>query len=157
MISGQSPGHQWQRNAGGETRTIEEAIAIAKRFGVKIPADVDFFVDEWGELGGDITARGPQVTKPAGALVSWSDLVHDLTGKVPFRIRPDILESDDAIVAVFAHEMFELEKLRPLLQEGATSIDQFIEHTRPGNPGNYHDAAWEAADVLVERMRGGAN
>ena len=99
-----------------------------------------------GDLGVDITARGPQVTKPAGAIVFWSDLVHDMTGKVPFRIRPDILESDEAIVAVFAHEMYELEKLRPILQEGETSIEQFVEHTRAGNPGNYHDEAWEVAD-----------
>jgi hypothetical protein len=43
---------------------------------------------------------------------------------LPSRIRPHILESDEAIVAVFAHEMFELEKLRPTLQDGATPIEQ---------------------------------
>jgi hypothetical protein len=65
-------------------------------------------------------------------------------------------ESDEAIVAVFAHEMYELERLRPLLQEGETSIEQFIEHTRAGNPGNDHDEAWEVADALVTRMREGS-
>jgi len=72
------------------------------------------------------------------------------------RIRPDILKSDEAIVAVFAHEMYELERLRPILRKGGTSIEQFIEHTRPRNPGNYHDLAWKAADDMVERMRGEA-
>lgn len=153
MISGQFPEHQWQPNPEGQSRTLEEAVAIAKRFGVRIPEDVDFFVDELGDLDANTTARGPQVTKPAGDTVSWSDLVHDKTGKVPFRIRPDIVKSDEAIVAVFAHEMFELEKLRPILKEGGTSIEQFIEFTRPGNPRNYHDEAWTVADSTVERMR----
>jgi hypothetical protein len=156
MISGQFPKHHWQPNPDGRTRTISEAVAIAQRFGVQIPEDVAFFVDETGELGADITARGPQVTKLAGSTVFWYDLMHDLTGKVPFRVRPDILESDEAIVAVFAHEMYELERLRPLLQEGETSIEQFIEHTRAGSPGNFHDEAWEVADALVKRMREGA-
>ena len=103
------------------------------------------------------TARGPRVIKPAGMHVIWSDLVHDKTGKVPFRIRPDILASDEAIVAVLAHEMYELEMLRPLLQQNGMSIEEFGGHTRPGDPGNFHDEAWDWADVMVERMKGGEN
>jgi hypothetical protein len=53
--------------------------------------------------------------------------------------------------------MYELEKLRPILQRGRSSIEQFVELTRPGKPGNLHDQAWEHADALVEKMRGGAN
>jgi hypothetical protein len=153
MVSGQFPKYRWRPNLEGQIRTLEEAVVIAERFGVRIPEDVAFFVDELGDLDADTTARGPQVTKPAGGTVTWSDFVHDRTGKVPFRIRPDILESDEAIIAVFAHEMFELEKLRPILEEGKTSIEQFIELTRPGNPRNYHDEAWTIADEMVERFR----
>jgi hypothetical protein len=137
MISGQFPRQQWQPNPDGRTRTIEEAIAIAMRFGVQIPDDVAFFVDELGDLDAATTARGPKVTKLAGDIVSWSDLVHDRTGKVPFRIGPDILNSDEAIVAVFAHEMNELEKLRPLLQEGGISIAQFGGFTCPATPATF--------------------
>src|SRR5437764_82504 len=113
MIAGQFPSREWPANPERQARSIEEAVAIAKRFGVQIPDDVAFVVDEYGDLGADTTARGPRVTKPAGATVHGTDLVHDKTGKVPFRIRPDILQSDEAIIAVFAHEMYELEKLRP--------------------------------------------
>lgn len=155
MISGQYPRHQWRPNPAGQTRTIEEAVAIARRFGVHIPDDVDFFVDELGDLDERTTARGPLVSKIAGEIVTWPDLVHDITGKVPFRIRPDILSSDEAIVAVLAHEMYELERLRPLLRRGI-SIEEFGGHTTPGNPGNLHDQAWDLADVLVDRMRGEA-
>ena len=123
---------------------------------MQIPDDVDFFVDELGDLDERTTARGPMVSKLAGTIVTWSDLAHDITGKVPFRIRPDILTGDEAIVAVIAHEMYELEMLRPLLRIGI-SIEQFGGHTRPGNPGNFHDEAWDLADVLVEQMRGEAS
>jgi len=88
------------------------------------------------------------------SLAPRRDLVHDKTGKVPFLLRPDILESDEAIVAVFAHEIHELESLRPMLPEGGISIEDFIGHTCPGNPGNLHDQAWDVADALVDRMRG---
>jgi hypothetical protein len=155
MIRGQFPSQEWRLNPGGETRTIEEALAIAERHGVRIPDDVDFFVDEFGYLDATTTARGPRVLpRPPESPVTWSDLVHDVTGKVPFLIRPDVLKSDEAIVAVIAHEMYELEALRAILQEGRTSIDDFIRHTRPGSPGNLHDEAWNVADALIERMRG---
>src|SRR5438093_5928160 len=36
MIAGQSPRLQWQPNPGGQTRTVEEAKAIAKNHGVPI-------------------------------------------------------------------------------------------------------------------------
>lgn len=77
MIAGQSPKLQWKSNPAGQIRTIEEAIAVAKSNGVKIPDDVSFWIDELGELGPDRTARGPRVDKPDGAIVDWSDLVHD--------------------------------------------------------------------------------
>jgi hypothetical protein len=90
-----------------------------------------------------------------GAIVYWSDLVHDKTKKVPFRIWDGILKSDEAIVAVFAHEMYELGELRPILQEGKTTIEEFEGLTCPGNPGNLHDEAWDVADAKVEQMRKG--
>jgi hypothetical protein len=114
---------------------------------------VEFFEDEFDELHEHFTACGPRVVKPTGSIVYWTDLVHDRTGKVPFRIWPGVLTSDEAIVAVMAHEVFELEMLRPILEEGATMIEDFIAHTQPGNPGNLHDKAWDRADALVERMR----
>jgi hypothetical protein len=155
MIAGQSPSVEWQENPSGEKRTIDEAIEIARKYGVRIPDDVDFFEDEDDELQENMTARGPKVTKVAGSVVYWSDLVNGLTGKVPFLVRPDILRSDEAIVAVFGHEMYELEALREILNEGMTPIEYFIGHTSPGRRGNLHDQAWDYADDLVERMRKG--
>jgi hypothetical protein len=134
-------------------RTVEQAAAIAEKHGVLIPEDGEFFADELNELHENWTACGPSVDKPAGSPVSWTDLVHDKTGKVPFRFWPGILQSDEAIGAVFAHELFELQELRPLLKEGTITIDDFIAHTRPGYPRNLHDRAWDWADNWVEHMR----
>jgi hypothetical protein len=153
MIAGQSPSLQWRDNPAGQTRTIEEAIAIARDSGVDIPKDVSFWVDELGDLGPDRTACGPRVDKADEAIVYWADLVHDRTGNVPFRLWEGILKSDEAIVAVLGHEMYELERLRPLLKSGKTTIGEFIAMTCPGNPGNLHDRAWEFADRLVAQMR----
>ena len=155
MIRGQFPNQEWRPNTDRQARTIEEAVAIARRHGVTIPDDVEFFIDEFGYLDAKTTACGPRVLpRPPESPVTWSDLVHDVTGKVPFLIRPDILESDEAIVAVFAHEMYEIEILRPILMEGKTSIEDFNKHTRPGLARNLHDEAWEIADAMVEHMRG---
>ncbi len=156
MITGQSPRLTWTPNPGGKIRTIVEAVAIAERYGVVIPEDVSFSVDELGDLGPDRLACGPRVDKPEGSIVRWSDLVHDRTLRVPFRIWSGILQSDEAIVAVLAHELYELEQVRPLLQQGNVTIEAFIAMTCPGNPGNFHDEAWDVADRLVEQMRRGS-
>src|SRR5690242_20455541 len=101
MITGQSPRVKWRRNAEGQSRSIDEAVAIAKKFGVPIPDDAEFFLDEFGWLKHEITARGPRITKPTGGTVLWADHIN-INGKVPFLIRSDIMNSDEAIVAVFA-------------------------------------------------------
>ena len=45
------------------------------------------------------------------------------------------------------------QKLRPFLQKGSLSIDDFIAQTEPGRAGNYHDEAWDVADEMVDKMR----
>jgi hypothetical protein len=155
VISGTFPAVSWRPNPDGRIRTIEEAVEIARRNGVVIPEDVAFFVDEQGELGPTITARAPSVRRPAGGKVRWSDLVNDRTGQVPILIRPDVLKSDEAIVAVFAHELHEIEGFRRIVsRRGWISIEEFIGHHAWDNPGNLHDEGWDIADAFVRRMRG---
>ena len=153
-IAGQHPRRRWRANPDGLLLSIEEAVAIARQHGVDVPDDVEFFIDESDELDEQHTARSSRVSKPSGARMFRSDLVHPLTNKVPFRIWAGILLSDEAIVAVLAHEVHEVNSLRPLLQEGILSIDDYIHHTEPGRPGNFHDQAWDVADRLVDKMRG---
>ena len=156
MVAGQYPTREWRDNPDGGVGTIPEAVEIARAWGVVIPDDVEFHVDEAGELHKDLTARAPRVDKPSGERVYWSDLVHNLTSKVPIRVWSGILASDEAIVAVLAHEMHELLTLRPDLEGDGLSIDDLIRHTEPGRPGNLHCQAWDVADGMVDKMRGGA-
>lgn len=81
------------------------------------------------------------------ALVRWSDFVHDRTKKVPFLIRPDVLRRDEAIVAVFTHEMDELRNLRQMLRHAPMTIEECIAPVAPGVGGNLHDNAWDEAGV----------
>jgi len=155
MITGQSPQLVWRANRLGLVRTIEEAIEIARQHGVQIPDDVSFHVDEMGLLAPNQTARGPNVTKAIDEDIAWADLVHDQTGKVPFLIRPDVLRSDEAIVAVFSHELHELAGLKRIFEASGGHIPyrHFVNFVAPGVSGNLHDEAWDIADALVEQMR----
>jgi hypothetical protein len=154
MIAGQSPRLTWRPNPEGVRRTVGEAVEIARSAGVKIPDDVEFFVDEDNELDAETTARGPKITKAYDQHVKWYyDLAHIDTKKVPFLIRQDIFASDEAIIAVIAHELYELENMRVELQGKGIISQYFIGHTCPGNPGNLHDEAWDYADALIERLR----
>jgi hypothetical protein len=120
-IAGQGPRVKWKRNADGHRRSIDEALEIARRNGVEVPEDVVFFVAEPGELNGTSggllsgqtleSARGPTVSEHEDGRIRWEDH-YNRYGKVPFQIHPDVLTSDEAIVAVFQHEMHELSLLR---------------------------------------------
>jgi hypothetical protein len=50
---------RWKKNKGGRKRTVEEAVDIAKRNGVEIPEDVEFFEADPGDLKG--TLRGSTI------------------------------------------------------------------------------------------------
>lgn len=158
LVAGLSPTLTWIPNSGDQPRSIEEAIEIAKKWGVTIPNDVDFFLDEDDELDEKTTARGSRITKVEGGLVRWSDFVHDLTGRIPFVIRRDIMKSDEAIVAVISHEIHEIESLRQILAAGrAITIEELGAYVAADNPGNLHDQAWSIADAAVLRMRKGTS
>src|SRR5438132_3837259 len=107
-LAGQEPKVKWRRNKSGAKRTIKQAVAIARKHGIKIPHDVVFFEAEPGECIGtweDLfthhgmeTARGPAMVEQPDGHIYWRDH-YNIWGKIPFLIHPDILTSDDAIVA----------------------------------------------------------
>jgi hypothetical protein len=82
-------------------------MAIAKKHGVFMPADVIFFQAEPGDLEGtweDLftdrgmeTARGPVVYEHHDGYVYWQDH-YNIFGRIPFLIHPDVLGSDEDIL-----------------------------------------------------------
>jgi hypothetical protein len=145
-IGGQGPKVRWKKNKGGLKRTIEEAVAIAKANGVEVPEDVEFFEAEPGQLEGSWkglhtgrrfeTARGPLVNEHDDGRVYWRDH-YNKEGKIPLRVHPDVLTSDEAIIAVLQHEMEELALLREVFMRSATDSMYGIDYglqTSEGRP-----------------------
>jgi hypothetical protein len=69
MVAGQFPRMTWRPNPGGVRRNPVEAREIAIQWGVHIPDDVEFIVDQIGDLSERDTARSAPVTKPSGGKV----------------------------------------------------------------------------------------
>ena len=67
-----------------------------------------------GYLDADTYAKTTTIRECDGTIIGWEWFIHEKTGKIPFLIREDVLGSDEAIVAVIGHEMYELERLRIL-------------------------------------------
>ena len=153
----QSPSMTWLPNPGGEVRTIDEAVALAKQHGVHIPDDIHFAAIGQKYLPKGALAEYAQLGKPksAGELISWERFYHDVTDNIPVRLSRDVLNSDEAIVAVIGHEMHELNALRKLFEEGGGQMraDDLYRAIAAGRPGNLHDQAWDVADALVKAMR----
>jgi hypothetical protein len=152
MIAGAAPRFEWRPNPDGTTRTIQEAREIAQSWGVEIPSYVQFWIDEYDYLDNNTTAKTTTFREFDRTVIDWSWFFHRKTGKIPFLIRKDIMASDEAIVAVIGHEMFELEMLRSIFAEGVV-IEKWEAETSPNNRENFHWQAWDYADDLVARMR----
>jgi hypothetical protein len=87
--------------------------------------------------------------------ISWAQH-YNRFGKIPFLIHPEVLTSDEAIVAVLTHELYEIERLRKVFRRsiGRTmNASDYGLQVAPGRPGNFHDQAWDEADLAVLRMR----
>lgn len=152
----QSPRLTWAKNPAGEVRTVEQAIEIARRNGVEIPDDIivrktagkflpkNSLAAYFGRLGID-----PNKT------ISWDEFFDkDLDGLL-VRVDQTVFESDEAIVAILAHEMHELNNLRIIFDEsdGIMSYGRLFRLINPGHKGNLHDEAWDVADAAVINMR----
>jgi hypothetical protein len=87
-------------------------------------------------------------------MISW-DQFYNRFEQIPVRVNPVVLESDEAIVAVFGDEMHELNSLRALFEAngGAMRAGELSRLIKEGIEHNLHDEAWDVADRLVAAMR----
>lgn len=140
----------WRQNAGSRTRTMAEACAIYERqTGRAIPSWVRFNPDR--SVGADRHAEYVFGRNQRG---SDPFRIEQLEAGVVVRVHPDVLQSDEAIVAVLTHELYELEGIHQRLVNGAemTKAD-VIGHTGSNRGENLHGKAWDIADVEVLLMR----
>jgi hypothetical protein len=85
------------------------------------------------------------------ARIRWEDCIHDRTRKLPIRIRPLVLGSDEMIVAVIGHELYEVVHLRAAFEVsgGTLTAREIYEHISYDYPGNLHCQAVAFGDRLV--------
>jgi hypothetical protein len=148
----------WSRNSGGVVRYPQEALALAAARDVSFPEDVRLVVVGEGDLPENVFASYMLPTPfRENDLLGW-DRFLNRNGDILIRIKASVLASDEAIVAVLAHEAFELNALRSFLPDGEmispSKLQQLIS---PEVPGNLHFQAWDDADHRIEQWRTESN
>jgi hypothetical protein len=146
--------YPWTKNPDGVVRTAADVRRIALEHGVDMPEDIQIFAVQAKWLPPDSYAQYMGRDFLPGQRVSW-DQFYNKYDNIAVKVSKDILDSDEAIVAVMAHEMHELNSLRKLFAERETlPVEELGRLITPGHKGNLHDQAWDVADAVVARMRG---
>ncbi|MFZ6646154.1 DUF4214 domain-containing protein [Undibacterium sp. TJN25] len=156
------PRVKWAENPNGLVRTPQEVIALAESHGVVISEDVSIHFVENDQLLNSVGAKAEYSQLPRNAanqkpgdLMTWDSLKNS-QGKIPVRFSTDLLTSDEAAVAHIGHEMFELNKFEDV---GSMKVIDFrraiMDRNSGGVPNNWHEQAWDYADLLIQKMRGG--
>lgn len=144
----------WKRTRT-QPYSVGEALTLARSHGVAIPDFLDFnvredFVPKDAHASYSVLGRSK-----AGSVICWTDLLNRF-GKIPIHLREDVLLSDEAVVAVFGHEAFELTRLSELFAAngGAMTVERLHSLISADVDGNVHSEAVAFADQLVRVMRG---
>jgi hypothetical protein len=158
------------RNPGGP-RSVQEAARLARERGVDIGDDVLIGVDH--SIGSDMFAYYGNQGFRSTDTVTWRSLTSELVPLKPgarpaywtaepiekgdrvlaVRLHPEVLKSDEAIVAVLAHEMHEINHLRARLEGGESMSAAAYLGLVNGKNGSLHLEAWRVALTFVDRMR----
>ncbi|HWU91286.1 MAG TPA: DUF4157 domain-containing protein [Kofleriaceae bacterium] len=149
--------YPWAKNMEGTVRTVDDVRRIALEHGVRIPQDIEIFAVRAKWLPPDTYAQYMSRDFLPGHRVNWEDF-YNKYDNIAVKVSKDILDSDEAIVAVMAHEMHELDGLRKIFAERETiPVEELGRMINPGHRGNLHDQAWDVADRLVANMRAKGN
>lgn len=94
-----------QRAAG--PLTVAEAVSFARAHGIRIEDDVRFVVADSLLREGEDAAYGAFKSTSS---YQWNDLL--VQGTIVVKVRGTVLQSEEAILCVFAHEMHEVSTAR---------------------------------------------
>lgn len=131
---------------------------MAKKAGVTIKDDVQFRVwdDDFYEQRyprDTYAIYGNKFDRVGDVHIRWEDLLSN--GKMMVTIRRSVLESDQKIIAVIAHEMYEVNQLREILfYRHSISTEELANLTKAGIPKNLHDFAWDDANCRLDKLYG---
>jgi len=143
---------------GTPKRTVDEAVRIAEDAGVTVdPSLVQFRVRPaiLGALPPNVYAQyfsAPHVT--ASSVFHWDDIASGPDRTVMVRLDPSVLDSDEKIVGVIAHETHEI---TGLFDQFSASGWYMTAATLHGliDPciGTLHIQAWAYSNDIVQALR----
>lgn len=139
----------------GGTRTPEQAKEILARAGIDAPLDEYNFIpldnDSFTNIVVNQTGRDAYasygIIPPGAKHVSFREHIQS-SGKVPVYVRDDVFDSDESIVQILGHEVFEIEELR-YVAHTPISVKQYNNLVGDGIYDNLHyNAVLEGDDLL---------
>jgi hypothetical protein len=146
------------------TRTPDEAVQLLQRVGhdpevlsqyriVKLSDDNYSRLSK--DLGFDFDATYGSVP-PRAATVTFNGNIAskmaDGTSKIPVYVRKEIFDSDEAIVQILSHEIYETQALKYLASR-PISTAEYKSLVKPDGPGNLHHQAVQEGDWWLQRFR----
>lgn len=144
---------RWRPNPGGAIRSLDEALDIGRRHGVDVDDDRFLWV------------IGPALAFGPGELATYAQVrrLHDnyvvqrsrlvtRDGRYRVLLNPSILSSDDAILAVLAHEVFAITGLEEAFARTGQLSGLEFRSLIDTRTGTLHCAAWDEADRLVLQL-----
>ena len=151
------PRETWAPNPPGTPRrTVAEARAILKSVGYEWEDEEIRFVVATRPLPPNTNAIYWRAEKTAEQLQHTVELAELLTkdGSFLAHVHPEVFESDERIVAVFGHELFETRRLREKFEENGGRLTVRMLHSLVNEDrGSLHIEAWDEGDRLVREFR----
>jgi hypothetical protein len=146
------------KNEGGHRRTLDEALDLARAEGVDVDDDALVFKLFDGPLpNGDGAIYLSSREYPEDHVFELRGLTNK-AGKIVVTVSAMILDSDEEIIHVLAHEVFELRALVREFEANGGRLSAKMLHSLVHPPeGTLHCAAWKYADALLESHRGQGN
>ena len=146
-------------NQRGVRRTLDEACQIAREASIEWDAGVIEFAvlpPQAPPLPANIDARYFDLDSVTVEMeFQWeADFVDLKSDKVRVRVAPHVFDSDEHIIAIFAHETFELEKLcEEFRVKGGLNGKRLYSLLNEVN-GDFHCLAWDHSDHVLGEWRG---
>lgn len=144
---------KFRPNPNHEVRKLSEALQIAERNGIDIDPDRFRFAIT-SDLPDNVGAQYFRLRESQqGQMIELKGLTDD-QGRFMIRLNKNILDSDDKILGVIAHEVFEIDALeQAFIENGGRLEAKRIFALVDATQGTAHSAAWNYADTLVESLQ----
>jgi len=139
--------------------TLDEALELLRARGVHVPDWVRFFIVENDDVDliadPAVHAQYLSLRESPATRILWPRLLSSKTGRVPVKVRRRALDGEEWALAIFGHELFELNALYALFSNGSGSMTfaTLARHIDPAGSANLHTQAWDEADRLVNEWR----